>query len=165
MWFCAVCLEEQLCLLKWAFILCWSPSSISRDVLGEFFPWVDDLSFVSKCQRSGWLDPSSPEILSTSEESLEHALNLIFFFHYSSHYGMMEDRLAIELQWLKQAFNFPILQVSLLLNVSLIWHGDLDTWVGFFKCLALKSRASQTGLSQDCLLACLRIGWYWGGVL
>lgn len=69
----------QLCLLKWAFILCWGPSSISRDVLSEFFSYVDSLSFVSKCQRSGCLDPSSPEVPSTPEESLENALNLIVF--------------------------------------------------------------------------------------
>lgn len=87
------------------------------------------------------------------------------FFHYSSHCGMTGDHLAIELQWLKHAPNFPILQVSLLLNVSLIWHCDLDTRVGFFKYLAVTSRTSQTGLRQDCLLAYLRIGWYWGGVV
>lgn len=69
----------QLCLLKWAFILCWDPRSISRDVLGEFFSCVDYLSFVYKCQRSGCLDPSSPEIPSTPEESLETVLNLIIF--------------------------------------------------------------------------------------
>lgn len=29
-----------------------------------------------------------------------------------------------------QAPNFPILQVSLLLNVPLVWLGDPDIWVG-----------------------------------
>lgn len=87
------------------------------------------------------------------------------FFHYSSHYGMMGDHLAIELQWLKHASSLPILQVSLLLNVSLIWHCDLDTWVGIFKCLATTSRTSQPGLSQDCLPAYLGTGGCWGGVV
>lgn len=36
-------------------------------------------SLVYKCQRSGCLDPSSPEIPSTPEESLETVLNLIVF--------------------------------------------------------------------------------------
>lgn len=44
------------------------------------FPCVDYLSFVSKCQRSGCLDPSSPEIPSAPEESLENALDPIGFF-------------------------------------------------------------------------------------
>jgi len=43
---------------------------------------------------------------------------------------MMGDHLAVELEWLMQAPNFPILQVSLLLNVPLVWLGDPDIWVG-----------------------------------
>lgn len=141
----------QLCLLKWAFILCWGPRSISRDVLGEFFSCVDYLSClqVSKIRLS-WSKFSRNSFYTRRESG--NCSQPDCFFHYSSHYGMMGDHTAIELQWLKQAPSFPILQVSLLLNVSLIWHCDLDTWVGFFKCLVFTSRTSQTSLNQDCLL-------------
>lgn len=58
----------QLCFLKWAFILYQGPVSIFRGALGEFFSCVDYIYFISKCQRSGCVDPSSPEISSAPEK-------------------------------------------------------------------------------------------------
>lgn len=131
----AVCLEQQPQMYSSVF-----SNELFVCVLGSKFHFQTCLGWIlllcglpslaSKCQRSGYLDPSSPEILSAPAESLENALNLVVL-PWLSRSGMMGGHLALELQRFKQAPISCTRRVSLFLDVSSVWHRGLDIgWGG-----------------------------------